>query len=104
MSRAATGPCPAIIVPHGGPHTALAVNYYMPFSFLTALGYCVIAVNYRGSLGFGEAGVQSLPGNIGRNDVEDCVAALDAAVAAGACVCLVARCGFGVVGWWGVLW
>lgn len=83
VSKAASGPCPAIIVPHGGPHTALAVNYYMPFSFLTALGYCIIAVNYRGSLGFGEAGVQSLPGHIGHNDVEDCVAALDAAVAAG---------------------
>lgn len=78
-----SGPRPAIIVPHGGPHTALAVNYYMPFSFLTALGYCVIAVNYRGSLGFGEGGVQSLPGHVGHHDVEDCVAALDAAVAAG---------------------
>lgn len=83
VSRSASGPCPAIIVPHGGPHTALAVNYYMPFSFLTALGYCVIAVNYRGSLGFGEAVVQSLPGHVGRNDVEDCMAALDAAVAVG---------------------
>lgn len=83
VSHAANGPCPAIIVPHGGPHTALAVNYYMPFSFLTALGYCVIAVNYRGSTGFGEAGVQSLPGHAGHYDVEDCVAALDAAVAAG---------------------
>jgi acetyl esterase/lipase len=83
VSRSATGPCPAIIVPHGGPHTALAVNYYMPFSFLTALGYCVIAVNYRGSLGFGEAGVQSLPRHAGHYDVEDCVASLDAAVAAG---------------------
>jgi hypothetical protein len=83
VSQSASGPCPAIIVPHGGPHTALAVNYYMPFSFLTALGYCVVAVNYRGSLGFGEAGVQSLPGHAGHHDVEDCVASLDAAVAAG---------------------
>lgn len=83
VSKTVSGPRPAIIVPHGGPHTALAVNYYMPFSFLTALGYCVIAVNYRGSLGFGEGGVQSLPGHVGHHDVEDCVAALDAAVAAG---------------------
>lgn len=81
--KSRSGPAPAVVVPHGGPHTAVAANYYMPFTLLTALGYCVVAVNYRGSLGFGEANVQSLPGNIGTNDVEDCVAALDAAIAAG---------------------
>ena len=37
-------------------------------------------VNYRGSLGFGEAPLQSLPGNIGTNDVSDMLAAVDAAV------------------------
>jgi hypothetical protein len=34
-------------------------------------------------LGSGEAGVQVLPGHIGHYDVEDCIAALDAAVAGG---------------------
>lgn len=47
------------------------------------LGYCVVAVNYRGSLGFGEAGVRSLPEHAGHHDVEDCVASLDAAIAIG---------------------
>jgi acetyl esterase/lipase len=42
-----SGPCPVIVFPHGGPHTAVAANYYMPFAFLTRLGYCVVAVNYR---------------------------------------------------------
>lgn len=37
----------------------------------------------RGSLGFGEDALQSLPGNIGTNDVADCIAALDLAVAEG---------------------
>ncbi|KAF8057927.1 Serine/threonine-protein phosphatase PP1 isozyme 1 [Scenedesmus sp. PABB004] len=83
VSRARRGPAPVVVVPHGGPHTAVAANYYMPFALLSSLGYAVVAVNYRGSTGFGEAGVQSLPGHIGRHDVEDCVAALDAAVAAG---------------------
>eukprot|EP00879_Flechtneria_rotunda_P013504 GHRR01014100.1.p1 GENE.GHRR01014100.1~~GHRR01014100.1.p1 ORF type:complete len:881 (+),score=271.51 GHRR01014100.1:318-2645(+) len=83
VSKHRKGPAPAVVVPHGGPHTAIPANYYMPFTLLSALGYCIVAVNYRGSLGFGEASVQSLPGNIGRNDVEDCMAALDAAVAAG---------------------
>jgi acylaminoacyl-peptidase len=40
-------------------------------------------VNYRGSTGFGETALQSLPGNIGRHDVSDMLAAVDAAVAMG---------------------
>jgi acylaminoacyl-peptidase len=55
----------------------------MPFVLLAAHGYSIVAVNFRGSLGFGEAGVQALPGHIGHYDVEDCIAALDAAVAGG---------------------
>ena len=42
-----SGPAPVIIFPHGGPHTAIAINYYMPFALLTSLGYAVVAVNYR---------------------------------------------------------
>ena len=42
-------------------------------------------LNYRGSTGFGEASIQSLPGNIGVNDVADCLASLQAAVDAGGC-------------------
>jgi hypothetical protein len=37
----------------------------------------------RGSLGFGEDFVQSLPGNAGSHDVADCIAALDEAIAQG---------------------
>jgi acylaminoacyl-peptidase len=72
-----------VLVPHGGPHSAVAANFYMPFVLLAARGYSIVAVNFRGSLGFGEAGVQALPGHIGHYDVEDCIAALDAAVAGG---------------------
>lgn len=38
----------------------------------------------RGSTGYGEDGIQSLPGNIGTNDVADCMTALDAAITQGA--------------------
>lgn len=48
-------------------------------------GYNVVLLNYRGSTGFGEASIQSLPGNIGVNDVADCLASLQAAVDAGGC-------------------
>lgn len=49
-------------------------------------GYVKMRVFYktcRGSLGFGEDSVQSLLGNIGRNDISDCIAALDVAVSQG---------------------
>ena len=39
-------------------------------------GYAVLHVNYRGSLGFGQDSLESLPGRIGRQDVDDCMAAL----------------------------
>lgn len=47
--------------------------------FLT--GMCVDSD--RGSTGYGEDSIQSLPGNIGTNDVADCMAALDAAISEG---------------------
>jgi len=34
-------------------------------------GYCLLVMNYRGSLGYGEDTLNSLLGNIGINDVED---------------------------------
>lgn len=60
-----------------------STNFAMPYAFLCALGYSVLHVNYRGSLGFGEEALQSLPRNVGRQDVGDVLAALDKAVAMG---------------------
>jgi acylaminoacyl-peptidase len=68
---------PAILFPHGGPHAATPSAYYMPAAFFGSLGYLFVAVNYRGSVGFGEDAVQSLPGKVGEQDVADCLAALD---------------------------
>ena len=47
----------------------------------------VVLLNYRGSTGYGEAALQSLPGAIGTNDVADCLASLQGAVDAGGWVC-----------------
>eukprot|EP00271_Cylindrocystis_brebissonii_P010656 TRINITY_DN26929_c0_g1_i1.p1 TRINITY_DN26929_c0_g1~~TRINITY_DN26929_c0_g1_i1.p1 ORF type:complete len:492 (+),score=83.27 TRINITY_DN26929_c0_g1_i1:1278-2753(+) len=78
-----TNPAPLLVVPHGGPHSCTPTSFMMPYAFLAALGFSILHVNYRGSTGFGEEALQSLPGNIGRQDVDDVLAALDEALALG---------------------
>ncbi|ONK60593.1 uncharacterized protein A4U43_C08F20250 [Asparagus officinalis] len=68
---------PLIILIHGGPHSVTLSSYSKQASFLSSLGYNLLLVNYRGSVGFGEESLQSLPGNIGCQDVNDVLAALD---------------------------
>ncbi|KAJ4767510.1 Acylamino-acid-releasing enzyme [Rhynchospora pubera] len=68
---------PTILVLHGGPHSVFTSSYYKSYAFLSSLGFNILMVNYRGSLGFGEEALQSLPGNIGSQDVNDVLAALD---------------------------
>ena len=45
---------PLIVVPHGGPHSMTHAGYIPSYRFLASLGYAVLHVNYRGSVGFGE--------------------------------------------------
>jgi hypothetical protein len=60
-----------LVVPHGGPHGCTATAFVPSYAFLCAHLQCAILhCNYRGSTGFGQASVDSLPGNIGTNDVE----------------------------------
>eukprot|EP00590_Aulacoseira_subarctica_P007588 CAMPEP_0172414434 /NCGR_PEP_ID=MMETSP1064-20121228/1091_1 /TAXON_ID=202472 /ORGANISM="Aulacoseira subarctica , Strain CCAP 1002/5" /LENGTH=787 /DNA_ID=CAMNT_0013151099 /DNA_START=276 /DNA_END=2639 /DNA_ORIENTATION=- len=63
---------PLIVVPHGGPHSCSSISF-MPTSFFLCLQgkYAVLLVNYRGSTGFGQASIDSLPGKAGARDVQD---------------------------------
>ena len=73
---------PLVLVPHGGPHSASTTAFSFLLKALASSGCDVFCVNYRGSLGFGDAPLLSLPGKIGSQDVGDCVLALDAVLAA----------------------
>ncbi|XP_009600933.1 acylamino-acid-releasing enzyme [Nicotiana tabacum] len=71
---------PLIVVLHGGPHFISLSSFSKSLAFLSSIGYSLLIVNYRGSLGFGEEALQSLPGKIGSQDVNDVLAAIDHAV------------------------
>lgn len=83
FEKAVMEPSPLVVVPHGGPHGVTATTFSMPYAYLCALGFSVLHVNYRGSLGFGEEALQSLPKNVGRQDVADVLAALDKVISLG---------------------
>ncbi|XAR57316.1 Acylaminoacyl-peptidase [Bertholletia excelsa] len=73
-----SGACnPLIVVLHGGPHAVSVSSFSKNLAFISALDYSLLIVNYRGSLGFGEEALQSLPGKVGSQDVHDVLTAID---------------------------
>ncbi|GLT99491.1 hypothetical protein SLE2022_169280 [Rubroshorea leprosula] len=70
-------PDPLIVILHGGPHAVSLSSFSKTSAFLSSIGYSLLIVNYRGSLGFGEEALQSLPGNVGSQDVSDVLTAID---------------------------
>ena len=61
---------PMIVVPHGGPHSC-SISSFTPGIAYLASKYAVLLPNYRGSIGFGQSPLNTLPTRIGRVDVED---------------------------------
>jgi dipeptidyl aminopeptidase/acylaminoacyl peptidase len=70
-----TGLPPAIVQVHGGPTGQSTAAYSPAIQFFTTRGYAVLAVNYRGSTGYGRDYMQALRGQWGVYDVEDAVSA-----------------------------
>ncbi|GMP77221.1 hypothetical protein CsSME_00033570 [Camellia sinensis var. sinensis] len=74
---------PLIVMLHGGPHSVSLTTFSKSLAFLSSIGYSLLIVNYRGSLGFGEEALQSLPGKVGSQDVNDVLTAIDHVVGMG---------------------
>ncbi len=64
---------PALIWVHGGPGGQSRVGYFPLIQFLVNNGYAVLAVNNRGSSGYGQKFYQMDDLNHGEKDLQDCV-------------------------------
>nr|CCA27333.1 acylaminoacidreleasing enzyme putative [Albugo laibachii Nc14] len=63
---------PVLLDIHGGPHGVSPVTYRVLYNYFAALGFVIVSVNYRGSIGFGNRSLESLIGKAGTQDVFDC--------------------------------
>jgi dipeptidyl aminopeptidase/acylaminoacyl peptidase len=70
----------AYLRPHGGPQEQFAAEFEMRAQVFAAQGYLVILPNYRGSTGRGTAFSSAIFADWGHLEVEDDLAAVDAAV------------------------
>lgn len=62
---------PVVVDIHGGPNGVTPASYRPMYDYLCSLGYAVITVNYRGSVGFGINPLESLIGKAGTQDIVD---------------------------------
>lgn len=77
---------PLLLNVHGGPHNAWTPalgSFEFHHQELVADGWCVLALNPRGSDGYGEAFMRGVVGGWGENDQQDFLAAIDQLVAEG---------------------
>jgi acylaminoacyl-peptidase len=59
-----------IVFPHGGPHSSFACDFSIYNSIFYTLGFSILHLNFRGSSGYGQDSIESLPGNIGNNKIK----------------------------------
>ena len=71
---------PVIVHIHGGPTSSVMVGYDLEAAYFTNRGYGYLAVNYRGSTGYGRTYREALSGNWGELDVVDAAGAARALI------------------------
>ncbi len=70
-------PAPALVWVHGGPGGQSRQNFSSFLQYLVNHGYAVLAVNNRGSSGYGKTFYQMDDQNHGDKDLKDCIAGKD---------------------------
>lgn len=73
-------PQPMVLLVHGGPWRRDIFGYHFLHQWLANRGYAVLSVNFRGSIGFGKAFVNSGDGEWGRRMDDDLLDALGWAI------------------------
>jgi dipeptidyl aminopeptidase/acylaminoacyl peptidase len=76
-SASAERPVPAIVYPHGGPTDAYADEWDGHAQYFVNRGYAWLAINFRGSTGYGRDFERKNHGVWGVDDTKDCLAAAD---------------------------
>ena len=74
---------PTLLIVHGGPNGQDQHAFSFDREFLAANGYVVLAINYRGSAGRGNAYQKAIHGDWGNLEVVDLLGAVDEAVRQG---------------------
>jgi dipeptidyl aminopeptidase/acylaminoacyl peptidase len=73
----ADAPVPAVVYPHGGPTDAYGDVWDGHAQYFVDKGYAWLAVNFRGSIGYGRDFERRNHGDWGVGDTKDCLAAAD---------------------------
>ncbi len=70
---------PVVFVLHGGPQGSFDDGFHFRWNLqlLTSPGYAVVAINFHGSMGFGQAFVDAVSGDWGGAPYEDVMAGVD---------------------------
>jgi dipeptidyl aminopeptidase/acylaminoacyl peptidase len=63
----------AVLHPHGGPSAQYALEYDVLAQYLVAKGYTFLAINYRGSTGYGVEFEHKNYNDWGKGDTQDCL-------------------------------
>lgn len=81
--RHGEAPYPTVLHIHGGPFAAHGEIFNLDNLLLTAAGYGVLSVNFRGGSGYGDAHARMLIGDWGTFDMADVLQGVDVAVERG---------------------
>ncbi|MDT7537573.1 MAG: hypothetical protein QOI82_1158 [Actinomycetota bacterium] len=78
-----SGPFPTVFYVHGGPHDLESDAFYAERAAFVDLGCAVVAINYRGSTGYGSAWRDAITGRPGLTELEDVRAVVEWATDSG---------------------